>query len=383
LIGRDGLLTGAAMQFGVPRETLANEHRVGLSPFGVMRLTRRGHQVFVEHDAGADCHFTDKQYGDSGATVVYSTDEVFQRSDVLCRVGPLGAREVELVREGATVCGFLELAVAPRANIAALLDKKVTLIGYEIAERDGRRAALVALAEIAGHLAVHTAAHLLGYAEGGRGLLLGGVPGIPPSTVVVLGAGTGGRAAARLAAACGAHVVILDTDMSRLRQAQMDIPGQPASAYASEHNVGRYVEIADVVIGAALTPGGASAMLVTEDMVEHMKPGSVIFDMSIGLGGCIETSRPTTLDSPTFTLHDVIHYCVPNMTAAVPRTASRALTIEAIDFLIALGDGVGNALRADPGLAAGVYAYGGEAVHAGMARLAERDPKQLADLLAR
>ena len=369
------------MRFGVPRETLENEHRVGLTPFGALRMIKRGHEVYVEHDAGADCHFTDREYADTGAKVVYSADEVFQRAEVVCRVGPLSRDEIDRLAPGSTVCGFLQLAVAPREQILALLDKQVTAIGYEIVERDNRRTILVALAEIAGHLAVHTAAHLLGTNEGGRGLLLGGIPGIPPATVVVLGAGTGGRAAARLAAAAGAHVVILDTDMARLRRAQQETPGQPASAFASERNVERFVEIADVVVGAAFAPGGESPVMVTEPMIERMKPGSVVFDMSIGLGGCIATSRPTTLDSPTFTLHDVIHYCVPNMTAAVPRTASRALTLEAIPFLLALGDGGRQALATDAGLARGVYAFAGEVVHDNVARLAGREPRRLDDLL--
>lgn len=370
------------MRFGVPRETLSHEHRVGLTPFGVQRLTHHDHEVYVAHDAGADCHFGDADYADAGAKVVYSTDEIFQRADVVCRVGPLSRDEIDLLRPGGAVCGFLQLAVAPRDHIHALIDKNATLIGYEIVEREGRRTMLVALAEIAGHLAVHTGAHLLGHSEGGRGLLLGGIPGIPPATVVVLGAGTGGRAAARLAAAAGAHVIILDTDMARLRRAHLEISGQPATAFASERNVGRYSAIADVLIGAALTPGGASPVLVTEEMVERMKPGSVIIDMSIGLGGCIATSRPTTLESPTFKHHGVTHYCVPNMTAAVPRTASRALTLEAIPFLMEIGAlGLPDALAKDEGLARGVYAFAGDVVHENVARLVDREPVTLVRLL--
>jgi alanine dehydrogenase len=370
------------MRLGVPKERLRNEHRVGLTPFGVQTLRGAGHEIYVEHEAGADCMFTDEDYVTSGAEIVYSTDEVFQRAELVCRVGSLTSTELDSVRPGSTIIGMLQMAVAPREQVASLVDKEVTLIGYEIIEQHGRRSVLVALAEIAGHLAVHTAAHLLEHNAGGRGLLLGGVAGIPPSTVVVLGAGTGGRSAARLAAASGAHVIILGTDMERLRRAHLEVPGQPATAFASQRNLQRYSEIADVLIGAALTPGGPSPVLVTEEMIKAMKPGSVVLDMSIGLGGCIETSRPTTLEDPTFRLHGVTHFCVPNMTAAVPRTASRVMTNAALPFLLALANqGVRQALAQDSGLAKGLYLLEGKIIHPNVARLVGQTPAAIDTLL--
>ena len=369
------------MRIGIPRETSRNEHRVGLTPFAVQSLCTAGNKVYVEHEAGTDCLFSDDDYTQAGAKVVYNTDEVFGRADLVCRIGSLTNDEIDMLQPNGAVCGFLQLAVAPRDNITRLIEKRITAVGYELVERKGRRTVLVALAEIAGRLAIHSAAHLLQTGQGGRGLLLGGVPGIPPATVVVLGAGTGGLAAAKLAAACGAHVIILDADIDRLRQAQTEVPGQPATSLASERNISRFTAIADVLVGAALTPGASSSVVVTEKMVERMKPGSVIYDMSIGLGGCIETSRPTTLEDPTFQLHGVTHFCVPNMTAAVPRTASRATTASALPYLTALCErGVDVALREDQGLARGIYIHRGKVPHPNIARLAGVDPTPLAKL---
>jgi alanine dehydrogenase len=370
------------MRIGIPKEKRRNEHRVGLAPFGVNVLSKAGHEVLVEHDAGAESHFADDDYAGAGATIVYSADEAFQRADLVCRVGPLSPEEVELIRPGSTVCGFLQTTTTPREQINKLCDKGVTLIGYELVETNGRRTVLKAMVEIAGHLSVHTAAHLLEHNQGGRGLLLGGVPGLPPSAVVILGAGTGGRAAARIAVAMDAHVILIDSDYEKLRRAHYEIPGTPVTVLASERKIRRYTAIADAVIGAVFDPGRTSPIQVTEDMVKGMKPGAVIVDLSLGLGNCIATSRPTELDNPVFKVHGVTHYCVPNITAAVPRTSSRALTVAALPYITHLAQhGLPGAFAACPGLGAGIYVYQGKCVHVGVAAVVGVGQTPLATLV--
>jgi len=328
-------------------------------------------------------HFADADYTAHGGQIVYNPEEAYQRADLVCTVGRLTAEEIELLRPESTVCGFLHLAVMPKAEIVQLQQKRVTLIGYEIVQNlEGRRAILVALSEIAGQMAIHTAARLLEHGAGGRGVLLGSVPGVPAATVMVLGAGTAGQAAARAALGVGAHVILLDADVERLRQAHQEMCGRPVTAMASERNLARFAQVADVVVGAVLNPGAKSPDLISEAMVKKMKPGSVIMDLSIDQGGCVETSRPTTLGDPTYVAHGVTHYCVPNMTAALPRTASRALTLAALPFVERLANGVDVALKAHPGLARGVYMYRGQIAHPHVARVVSEKHVELAQLLA-
>jgi len=370
------------MRIGVPKERLRDEHRVGLTRYGVSQLAQLGHEVYVEHDAGVDCHWTDLDYESAGGNIVYSTDEVYKRSDLICRIGTMDGADIDALSPGTTVCGFLHLAVMPREQLSRLVDRRMTLIGYEIIDNQGHRPILMALSEIAGHLAVHTAAHLLEYDSGGRGLLLGGVPAIPPPTVVVLGAGTAGVAAAKLSLAIGAHVIVMDSDVNRLRRALSDTGAHLTTAVPSERNLKRFSAIADVLIGAIATPGARSPFLITESMVKNMRPGSVVIDLSIDQGGCVETSRPTSLHDPTFRIHDVTHYCVPNMTASVPRTASRAATIAALPYLTSLaGRGVKPAMTADRGLACGLYMFQGKLVNENLAQLTGEAPARLDWLL--
>jgi alanine dehydrogenase len=355
------------MIIGVPKELHRHEHRVGLSPMAVARLIRRGHVVLVEQEAGMTAHFADRDYQKSGAQIVYDPEEVYKRSDIVCRVSPVSAQELELLKPDTIVCGFLHLAVATRDVASRLMDLRATLIGYEIIrDANGDLPVLVPLSEMAGQMAVHVAAHYLQNEAGGRGVLIGNVAGVPPATVLILGAGTVGSTAARLALASGAHVMIMDTDVAKLRALNREFAGQVVTVMGALDRLERYTAIADVVIGSVLIPGARAPFIVTEAMVKGMKPGSVIIDVSIDQGGCIETSRPTTPDQPTFVVHKVVHYCVPNMTANVARTASRALSNAAISYIETLsGDGLDAALRNDPGLAAGVYMYRGKMVMPG------------------
>lgn len=352
------------MFIGVPRETHRLEHRVGLSPYAVARLSRYGHTVIVGKEAGATARFSDVEYEGAGAQVVYSSEEVYKRADIICRVGVLSSEELDLLKPGLIICAFHHLAVAPRVNVERLAQLKTTIIGYEIIEdENGDHPILDPMSEMAGHMAVQVAAHYLQNEAGGRGILLGNVPGVAPPTVLILGAGSVGYSAAQQALASGAHVIVVDEDLTRLRAFRKALSCQVVTAVAGMAQLERFTAIADVVIGAILIPGAHSPILITEDMVRAMKPGSVILDLSIDQGGCVETSRPTTIDDPTFIVHDVVHYCVPNMTANIARTASRALANAVLPTLKnLLRVGVREALR-DPGLAKGVYMYEGQMVN--------------------
>jgi alanine dehydrogenase len=352
------------MVIGVPKEIHRYEHRVGLTPSAAAQLTRRGHEVVVEQGAGVGAHFLDHDYEKCGARIVYDPDEVYQRADLVTRVGLLADEELDLLKPGSTICAFHHLAVAPRRRIERLMELGVTLIGYEIVrDAAGRLPVLFPLSEVAGQMAVHVGAHYLQNGEGGRGILLGNVPGVPPPTVLILGAGTVGGAAAREAVATGAHAIVFDSDLSRLRGLNHELGSRVVTALSGHTRLERYTTFADVVIGAVLDPGNRAPRLITEEMVRAMRPGSVVLDVAIDQGGCVATSRPTTLEDPVFILHDVVHYCVPNMTANVARTATRVLTNAAVPYLLTLADrGVDGALAADPGLAQGVYLHRGRMV---------------------
>jgi alanine dehydrogenase len=349
------------MVIGIPRETHRTEHRVGLNPFAVSKLTRDGHAVFVESRAGEDAHFSDEDYRKAGACIAYAPEEPYRRADLLCRVGRLEINEVDLLPAGATVCGFQHLAVAPRPVIERLLDRRLTVVGYErIRDARGERPVLVPQSEMGGRLAVHIAAHYLQSGAGGRGVLLGNVPGVPPPTVVILGAGAVGRAATRQALASGAHVIVLDEDLRKLTLLSREVDDRVVTALVADGRLRHYTGIADVLIGAVHVPGERAPYVVSEEMVQSMKPGSVIVDVAIDQGGCVETSRPTTPDEPTFVRHGIVHYCVPNMTTSVARTASRVLANAALPFVLRLAAGPARALADDPGLAEGVLMWRGE-----------------------
>lgn len=354
------------MNIGVPREVHRHEHRVGLTPFAVSRLVQQGHTVCVETKAGEQAHFHDRDYERGGAQIVYTAEEAYRRADLVCRVGMLGADDLDLLRPGSIVCGFQHLAVAPRDVVTRLIELDTTLISYELIRDDGdSRPVLVPFSEMGGRLAVQLAAHYLQIEAGGRGVLLGNLPGVPPPTVLILGAGGVGRSAARLALAMGAHVIVLDEDLKKLAELNRCVGAPVVTALAAVERLMQYTPIADVLIGAVLIPGERAPFVVTEKMVHSMKRGSVIVDVSIDQGGCVETSRPTTLDNPTFTVHGVVHYCVPNMTASIARTASRALAHAALPYLLELADeGLDRALAEDGGLAAGTSLLRGEVVQA-------------------
>lgn len=370
------------MNFGVPRETGRQERRVGLTPWSAQELVKDGHAVMVERDAGKAARFSDQEYQQAGATVVYNREEAFKRADVVCGVELVSLADLELLPPRSVLCGFHHLVVAPPSTVQRLQELEMTVIGYELVQdARGRRPILTAVGRMAGDLAVFTAAHYLQNEEGGRGILLSHVPGIAPPTVLILGAGTVGRSAARRALALGAHVVMLDQDLRKLCSVNQELGPHVETQIATTERLARFTAIADVVIGAILIPGARAPLLVTEAMVRAMRAGSVIVDVSIDQGGCVETSRPTTLQDPVFVVHDVVHYCVPNMTANVARTASRALADAVLEPLRSLGaNGIEQALRDDRGLAAGVYLYRGTLVNEALARACGSPPISLADV---
>jgi alanine dehydrogenase len=353
------------MIIGVPREIYRHEHRVGLTPMAAARLIQQGHTVFVEKEAGLTAHFSDRDYQKAGAQIVYNTEEVYKRADMVCRFSMLPPQELDLLKPGVILCGFLHLAVAAREMAVRLMDLKATLIGYEIIRgKHGDLPVLVPFSEMAGHMSVHIAAQYLQNEFGGRGVLIGGVTGVPPATVLILGAGTVGGTAARIAVASGAHVIVCDADLGKLRALNRELKGQVVTVMGGLDRMEKYTSIADVVIGAVLIPGGRAPFVLSEEMVKAMKPGSVIIDVAIDQGGCVETSRPMSLDQPTFVVHNVVHYCVPNMTANIARTSSRALANAAIRYITGIaGQGLDAMLRENAGMAAGVYMYKGRMIN--------------------
>ncbi|NWF90708.1 MAG: alanine dehydrogenase [Ignavibacteriaceae bacterium] len=347
------------MRIGIPKENLKEEKRVGLAPAGVDSLVRAGHTVYFERGAGEGSQFTDEDYSKVGANVVFSAEEVFKRSELIAKVQPLTEVEAELLQEEQILFTFLHLAVAKKAIVENLIKKNVTAIGYELIEDFQGLPVLHAMSEIAGPLSIQVAERYLeSSAKGGRGILMGGITGVAPAAVVIIGAGVVGTTAARAALGRGAQVIVIDKDLNRLRRIDELFPGKLTTVMANPYTVTRGVKFADVLIGAVLKKGEKTPHIVTEAMVKEMKNGAVIVDVSIDQGGCIETSRITSLSDPIFIYKDVIHYCVPNMPALVSRTASYGLNNAAIGYIQNIAEnGLANALLADTGLSKGVCTY--------------------------
>lgn len=350
------------MQFGVPKETRDLEKRVALTPAGVQALVRAGHTVYVQSEAGAGAGFTNEHYRDVGATIVYSAAEAYGRAEVVVKVARPTAQEHQLFAAGQTLMSFLHLAVASPDLHAALATQEITAIALEeIQEEDGALPLLTPMSEIAGRLAPVIAGQLLMSNHGGRGILLSGLPGVPRGIVGILGGGTLGGCAARAFVAMGAQVIILDKDVSRLRRLDAYFGGTVTTMISNDYNVNRIVGFVDVLVGSVLVPGERTPVLVTREMVRKMRPGAVILDYAIDQGGCVETSRPTTLRDPTFVAEGVTHFCVPNTASMVARTASHALTNAILPYLLMIGQlGVRDALAASHALRKGTKLFQGK-----------------------
>ncbi len=353
------------MDIGIPRERRESEYRVGLTPIGVQLLTAEGHAVYVEHRAGLGAGFSDRDYEQAGARIAYQPQEAYGRADLVLKVARPTAEESEWLREGQTLMGLLHLAAARRSRVDALVEKQVTAVGYEmIQNEDGSLPVLTPLSQVAGRMLVQVAATVLQNDKGGKGILLSGVPGVPPADVVIIGAGTVGTDAARAFLDIGATVHVLDRDLQRLRHLDATLHGRAITMVAHEFNVRKVVKFADVLIGAVLIPGQRAPILITREMVKTMRPRSVIIDVSVDQGGCVETSRPTTHATPTFVEEGIIHYCVPNLPAVVARTATHAFNNAAWPYIQAVARlGIDAALEADPALARGVNTRHGQIVN--------------------
>lgn len=352
------------MNFGVPKEVRPSELRVGLTPAGVYALTQAGHSVFVERDAGAAASFDDNEYRAVGAQVVYSADEVWGRADVIAKVSRLTEREYPLLHSQQTLLSFMHLAVASRDLADALRAAQVTSIAYELIQNDqGALPVLMPTSQVAGRLAPLIAGEWLESSRGGRGILLSGITGVPPAAVVILGAGSVGANALRAFVGSGSQVTILDTRYDRLEPLCEQFNGRVTTLLATPYNLQRVLKFADVVIGAVLVPGQRAPILISREMLRTMRRRAVLIDYAIDQGGCAETSRPTTHDNPTYVVENVIHYCVPNVTARVARTASHALTNAALPYLLEIGArGIEPALQADSALQRGLQVLNGTVV---------------------
>jgi len=351
------------MNICIPKERRPYEYRVGLSPMGVEILIQHGHTVFIEHDAGQGAGFPDKEYDNLGAKIAYAVDEIYGRAELLLKIARPLDNELDMLRPGTTIAGFLHLASAHQSKIDALLKDKITSIAYEqIEEADGSLPVLRPFSQVGGAMAAEVASRLLQSDHGGRGVLLGGIPGVPPAEVVIIGAGTSGTYAARAFKGMGAHVTVLDKDLNALQRiSQYD--SNFVTRLSTPRNIARVCEYADVLVGAVLVPGARSPIIITREMVKKMKYRSVFIDISIDQGGCSETSRPTTHEQPSYIEENVVHYCVPNMPGVVARTATHGFVNAAITYILEIADlGVDKAIE-NPAIEAGVNTYKGELRH--------------------
>lgn len=349
------------MNIALIRENRPCDRRVALTPPVVRHVVEAGHSVWVESGAGEGAWFQDADYARTGARIVYSQEEALHRSELAARISTPVLPELRQCPHGMVLMAFYHMAVADRVVVDRLLEQSITAIGLEMVQQDnGRLPVLRAVSEIAGQMTIPIAAHLLHSNSGGRGVLLGGSPGIPPANVVILGAGVVGTGAARTACAAGARVTALDVDPEKLRKLMEHIPSVETCLAESE-SVAACVASADVVIGAVLVAGSRTPHVVTRAMVETMKPGSAIIDVAIDQGGCVETSRPTTIAEPTFVYHGVTHYCVPNFTADMGRSTSVAVAQAILPYILQIGKlGIDQAIAKVPDIARGAYTHQGK-----------------------
>ncbi len=356
------------MLIGVTREIKNHEYRVGLTPGSVRELVQHGHAVMVESGAGRGSGMHDTDYAQAGAEVVANAAAVFERAAMIVKVKEPQPQECAQLREGQVLFTYLHLAPDPEQT-QALVDSGVTAIAYEtVTDRHGALPLLAPMSEVAGRLSIQAGAHCLEMAQGGAGVLLGGVPGVAPAKVLILGGGVVGDHAAQMAIGLGADVSIFDRSLDRLRHLSDKYAGRAKCVYSTQDRIEQWANEADLVIGAVLIPGATAPKLLTRPMLTPMKQGAVIVDVSIDQGGCFETSKPTTHQDPTYIVDDVIHYCVANMPGAVPRTSTFALNNATLPYVMALADkGLAAALQDDCGLADGLNIHRGQVTYGAVA----------------
>ncbi|MCW2631336.1 MAG: Alanine dehydrogenase [Pseudonocardia sp.] len=371
------------MRIGVPKELKNNEYRVALTPAGVLELTRRGHEVLVEHDAGAGSAFRDEAFESAGAKIVPDADEVWGGAELVLKVKEPVPQEYHRMRPDQVLFTYLHLAASAQTT-KALIDSGITAVAYETVQLpDGSLPLLAPMSEVAGRMAPQVGAHYLESAQGGRGVLLGGVSGVPAGKVAVIGAGVSGMNAATIALGLQAEVVVLDTNLNRLREIDFTYRGQLQTIMSNAYEVEKACVWADLVVGAVLVPGAKAPKLVSNELVSRMRPGSVLVDIAVDQGGCFADTHPTTHDDPTFVVHKSIFYCVANMPGAVPNTSTHALTNVTLPYALALADkGLARAVAEDPALAKGVNVTGGQVVQVEVAQAHGLQPATLADALS-
>jgi alanine dehydrogenase len=352
------------MNIGIPKERRTFEFRVGMTPAGVQQLVDSGHTCYVEHDAGLGAGFSDQDYEQAGGRIVFSSHEAFGRADLILKVSRPLYDELDMIRDGTIVTGLLHLAATRQDKIGIMQEKKLNAVALEqIQTPDGNLPVRRPLAQIGGRLAAQIGARLLQNNSGGKGVLLGGIPGVPPAEVVIIGAGVAGTCAAQGFARMGAHITMLDTEVNALEIMMDRIPGI-VTMVANPRNIARAVAYADVVVGAIRIPGERPEVVVTREMVRSMKPRSVVMDLSIDEGGSVETSRPTTHEHSYYTEEGVIHYCVPNIPSVVARTSTYAFTNAALPFILEIAEkGIRAAVDDNPGIERGISLLDGKLRH--------------------
>lgn len=371
------------MRIGVPKEIKVHEYRVGLTPGSVRELVAHGHTVVVETGLGAGIGCDDERYRAAGAQVVDTAEEAWRRAELIVKVKEPQPSEVRWLHEGQVLFAYLHLAPDP-IQCKLLLDTGASALAYEtVTDRHGGLPLLAPMSEVAGRMALQAGAHCLEKTYGGLGMLLGGVPGVPPAKVTILGAGTVGAHAVRMAVGMGANVYVLDQDIHKLRALDAEYGERVTTIFSTRDTIERHVLNADLVIGAVLVVGAQAPKLVGRELVARMRPGSVLVDVAIDQGGCFETSHPTTHAEPTYVLDGVIHYCVANMPGAVPRTSALALNNATLPYLLAIaGRGWVRALAEDPGLLNGLNIHRGRVTHRAVAEALGHDYHPACELLA-
>jgi alanine dehydrogenase len=356
------------MLIGVPKEIKNHEYRVGLTPGSVRELVHAGHEVIVQSKAGAGIRMNDDDYRTAGAGIVANPEEIFRRAELVVKVKEPQPNECAMLRADQTLFTYLHLAPDPE-QAKLLMKSGVTAIAYETVTGPGNTLPLLApMSEVAGRLSIQAGAHCLEKANGGAGILLGGVPGVEKGNILIIGGGVVGENAAAMALGMEADVTILDRSLPRLRELDAIFAGKARCIYSSRDAIEKYALDSDLIIGAVLVPGAAAPKLLTRDIIRRMRPGSVVVDVAIDQGGCFETSKPTTHTDPTFVVDEVVHYCVANMPGAVPRTSTFALNNATLPFTLALANqGSRQALLKDPDLRNGLNIYRGRVTHAAVA----------------
>lgn len=361
------------MHIGVPTEIKTDEYRIGLTPAGARELVDQGHSVLVQAGGGEAIGLNDEAYRSAGAELLEDVEELFDRADLIVKVKEPQPEECRRLRSGQILFTYLHLAPEP-ALTDALLDSGASCIAYEtVTDAAGRLPLLAPMSEIAGRLATQAGAHHLELHQGGRGILLGGVPGVPPAQVTIIGGGVAGTQAARMALGLGARVILLDKSLDRLRELDNLFAGRLTCEYSTREAMERALPATDLLIGAVLVAGDAAPKLLSAEQIAAMPPGAVLVDVAIDQGGCFATSHPTTHRKPTYTEHGIIHYCVANIPSAAARTATLALTNATLPYLQTLANGGLSALKQAPGLASGLNVHAGRLTHLAVANALGRD----------